>query len=87
MVTNQSRSNERKQKIHNIDNLVTESEGSTGKYPTKVLLYSLLRGQYSKTEVGYFPVLPERSLRSVSFLLYGIQISGNMIGWIGNILS
>jgi hypothetical protein len=30
-----------------------------------------LRGQYSKIEVGYFPVLPER-LRSVSFLLYGI---------------
>jgi hypothetical protein len=33
------------------------------------------RGQYSKTEVGYFPVLPER-LRSVSFLLYGIRDAG-----------
>ena len=44
----------------NNNNLLTESEGSKGKYPSKV-----------KTEVGYFPVLPER-LRSVSFLLYGI---------------
>jgi hypothetical protein len=59
---------------HNINNLLTESEGSTGKYPTEVLLYWPSDSEvniYSKTEVGYFPVLPER-LRSVRFLLYGI---------------
>ena len=59
----------------NINNFIlTESYGSTGKYPTEDLLYwpsDSHVGQYSKTEVGYFPVLPER-LRSVSFLLYGI---------------
>jgi hypothetical protein len=36
-------------KVANFNNLLTESEGSTGKYPTEDL-------------VGYFPVLPAERL-------------------------
>jgi hypothetical protein len=49
--------------------------GSTGKYPTSVLLHvltSLSLGQYSKTSVGYFPVLPSLSVSKLLVLRTGI---------------
>jgi hypothetical protein len=45
--------------LNNNNNLLTESEGSTGKYPTVSLYWpSDSKGQYSKTEVGYFKRTP-----------------------------
>jgi hypothetical protein len=54
----------------NINNLLTESEDITGKYPTKdcCIDRAMARSIQQDRSVGYFPVLPER-LRSVRFLL------------------
>jgi hypothetical protein len=64
--------------------------GNTGKYPTSVLpvLTSLSLGQYSKSSVGYFPVLPSLSvskllllykLQTVAYLVFGRSLTNTTI--------